>query len=35
MSADTYHRHLTDDQRLDYLPNITFRGPAQLDVTWT
>ena len=26
---------LVEDQRLDYFPNITFRGPTQLHVTWT
>ncbi len=26
---------LVEGQRLDYFPNITFRGPAELHVTWT
>jgi cytochrome P450 len=25
---------LVDDQELSYLPNITFRGPSRLLVTW-
>ncbi|MEM7284896.1 MAG: cytochrome P450 [Actinomycetota bacterium] len=25
---------LVDDQRFDYFPNITFRGPTELHVTW-
>ena len=24
-----------EGQRLDYFPNITFRGPAKLSVTWS
>ena len=26
---------LVEAQCLDYFPNITFRGPAELHVTWT
>ena len=26
---------LVDAQRLDYFPNITFRGPTRLHVTWS
>ena len=26
--------HLLEGQRLDYFPNITFRGPTELHVTW-
>ena len=26
---------LVEGQCLDYFPNITFRGPAELHVTWT